>query len=293
MQNSTKTFGVLCLSSSIGLFLYWIMFLISYFMRATRFGVDTSSTNISTAIVGAVCVALFTFGLFSLKSKPSKTLVLMRNTEGKVASILSAESLRHKKVEYTNSGIKSTLKMPLPKKLCKTKSVFGVAVITAVISSYVLIALVMGTYSPFLVVSSQSMQPIINYGDLVIMRGAPSENIGVGDVIAFNVPSPYDSIAASPTVHRVVEKWTEDGEVYFKTRGDQNDNNDPWTISTENVLSKYTQYKVPYVGLIFILLATPLGFVLLASTLTLALVYNYFKKEKCKNDKRKFRKNES
>jgi signal peptidase len=116
----------------------------------------------------------------------------------------------------------------------------------------------------------------------------------VGDIIAFNVPSPYDRLAASPTVHRVVEKWTEDGGVYFKTRGDQNNNADAWTVSSENVISKYTQYKIPYIGFVFILLATPLGLALLASTIALAFVYNHFKKkENVKYDSRKFRKNKS
>jgi signal peptidase I len=241
-----------------------------------------------------VCVALFVFGLYSFKSKSSKTLVLIRNTEGKGASILSANGLSPKKAEYTNSGINSTLEMPLPKKHGKTKNVFGPAFVIALVSSYALTALMMGTYSPFLVVSSQSMQPALNYGDLVIMRGEHPENIGVGDIIAFNVPSPYDRLAASPTVHRVVEKWTEDGGVYFKTRGDQNNNADAWTVSSENVISKYTQYKIPYIGFVFILLATPLGLALLASTIALAFVYDHFKKkENVKYDSRKFRKNKS
>ena len=281
MRNSTKTFGVLCLSSSIGLFLYWIMFLIDYFMRATRFSISASSTNISTAIVGAVCVALFTLGLFSVKSKPSRPLVLMRNTKGKIASIASAESLSHKKARYTNSGIKSPLEMPLPRKTSnKTKYFYGIAMVTVVVSSYGLTALIMGTYSPLMIVSSQSMQPALNYGDLIIMRGEDSQNIDVGDVIAFNVPSPYDRLAASPTVHRVVEKWTENGEVYFKTRGDQNTNVDVWDVPAENVVAKYTQYKVPYVGFAFIFLASPLGLGLLVLIFALTFVYSHFKKKR-------------
>src|SRR4030066_1461128 len=92
MNNSTKTFGVFCLASSIGIILYWTMFLISYFLRITRFGVEVPNINASTGIMGAVCVALFTFGIISIRLKPTKnTLVLVRNAEGKVSSILQAE----------------------------------------------------------------------------------------------------------------------------------------------------------------------------------------------------------
>ena len=282
MRNSTKTFGVFCLSFSIGLFLYWTMFLISNFLRITRFGVDIPNTSASTAIIGAVCVAIFTVGVISVRSKPTKTLVLVRNAEGKGASILPAEySMTHRKTKRANSETKSAMakKALRLKKRGKAKYVLGVAVLAAPVIGYALTALMMGTYYPFMAVSSQSMQPDLNYGDLIVLRGEQARNIESGDIIAFNVPSPYDQLAASPTVHRVVEKLVENEGLYFKTRGDNNTNADAWKVPAENVVGKYVQFKIPYMGFIFIFLKTPLGLTSFALGITFAFVYDHYKKK--------------
>ncbi len=280
MRNSTKAFGIFCLSSGIGLFLYWTMFLISYFLRITRFGVEVPNINASTGIIGAVCVALFTFGIVSVRLKPTKnTLVLVRNAEGKVSSILQAErGMTQGKAKCTTIEVKSAMEAPQPRKLGKPKSILLIALLTAPVIGYASIALILGTYSPFMAVSSQSMQPTLNYGDLVVMRGEQAENIRLGDIIAFNVPSPFDKLASSPTVHRVVEKWTENDEIYFKTRGDYNNNADAWDVPAENVVGEYTQFKIPYMGFIFLFLKTPLGLALLALTVAFAFVYDHYKK---------------
>jgi signal peptidase I len=240
------------------------------------------NTSASTAIIGAVCVALFTVGVISVRSKPTKTLVLVRNAEGKVASILPAEySITYGKAKRANSEIKSAMAMEVPrlKKRSKAKYVLGVAVLAAPVIGYALTALMMGTYSPFMAVSSQSMQPTLNYGDLIVLRGEQAKNIESGDIIAFNVPSPYDRVAASPTVHRVVEKLTENEDLYFKTRGDNNINADAWEVPAENVVGKYFQFKIPYMGFIFIFLKTPLGLASFALVITFAFVYDHYKKK--------------
>lgn len=101
----------------------------------------------------------------------------------------------------------------------------------------------------------------------------------MGDVIAFNVPSPYDGVAQSPTVHRVVEKLTENGETYFKTRGDNNPDEDPWSVPAGNVIGKYAG-KVPYIGLVVLFLKSPLGLALIAILIASSLIYSYSKRGK-------------
>src|SRR3990170_6000202 len=281
MNNSTKTFGVFCLASSIGIILYWTMFLISYFMRITRFGVEIPNINTSTGIIGAVCVALFTFGIISVRSKPCKTLVMVRNAEGKVASILQAEQgITKGKAKHISPETKSGIEAPQTAKHSKAKYALGGAALTAPILGYALIALMMGTYLPLMTVSSQSMQPTLNQGDLIVLRGEQAENIDLGDIVAFNVPSPYDKLAPSPTVHRVVEKWTENEETYFKTRGDNNNDADTWEVPEENVVGKYSQFRIPYIGFVVIFLKTPLGLALLVLTVAFAFVYDHYKKKR-------------
>jgi len=54
-------------------------------------------------------------------------------------------------------------------------------------------------------------------GDLLVLQGvsAPAD-IAIGDVIVADVGQPL------PLVHRVFDMWEEEGEVYFKTKGDAN-----------------------------------------------------------------------
>jgi signal peptidase I len=247
------------------------------------------NTSASTAIIGAVCVALFTVGLISVRSKPPKTLVLVRNAEGKVASILPSEyCVTQRKIKSANYGKKTAWSIEEPlKKRGKTKHVLALAALTAPFIGYALTAVMMGTYSPFMAVTSQSMQPALNYGDLIVLNGEQAKNIEPGDIIAFNVPSPYDRLVASPTVHRVTEKLVEDDDLYFKTRGDNNVNADTWMVPAENVVGKFVQFKIPYMGFIFIFLKTPLGLASFALVIAFVYVYDHYKKkERTKLDSR-------
>lgn len=275
----TKAFGVFCLSSSTGLFLYWTMFLISNFLRVQRFGVEVPNINFSTGIIGGISVALFTFGVISVRAKTCKRLVLVRDAQGKVGSILNAEyASPPKKAELSTFNPGFAIKAPTLRKHLKNKHIIYAAVLTAIVTGYALTGIAMGTFSPIMAVSSLSMEPTFNYGDLIIIRGVLTENVQVGDIIAFNVPSPYDRLASSPTIHRVVERWTENEKVYFRTKGDGNPTADQWKLPAENVVGVYAQLKFPYMGSVVIFLKTPVGVSLLGLAVASVFLYGYYKK---------------
>jgi signal peptidase len=256
------------------------MFLISNFMRVQRFGIDVPNINFSTGVIGAVSVALFTLGVISVRSKACEKLVLVRNAEGKVCSILRSEyPSTHKKAEQSVLDLKSAIEAPKLRLHLKTRHILGIAVLIAIVSGYALIGLAMGMFSPIMAVSSQSMRPTFDYGDIIVVRGEKAENVEVGDIIAFTVPPPFDRLAASPTVHRVVEKWVENDKTYFKTKGDGNPSADSWKLPAENVVGEYTQLKVPYVGSVAIFLKTPVGLALLNLAAVSGLLYSYYKKK--------------
>jgi signal peptidase len=288
VKNTAKTFGILCLSAGTGLLLYWTMFLLSNFLRVQRFGIEIPNVNLSTGIIGAICAALLTLGTISLKSKSTSTLVMIRTAQGRVGSIVKADySAIQLKANHMKLGVKTISEMPPFRKHRKLKYIAGIAAISTVVSGYLLTGLLMGFTlqgiiaggSPLMVVSSQSMQPALNYGDLILMKGEIVDSVGVGDIIAFNVPSPYDKVAASPTVHRVVEKLSQNGEICFKTKGDGNADVDEWIVPAGNVVGVYTQNKVPYVGSLVIFLKSPLGLASLTLVLAVVFLYGYYKKK--------------
>ncbi|MCL6578984.1 MAG: signal peptidase I [Candidatus Bathyarchaeota archaeon] len=299
VKSPKRLFGIACLSSAVGLILYWVMFM-NVLPRLMRPEASTILPLMS-GVIGTASCALLYFGLSNMiesarsRGKAGGTLVLRRGEGGRVVSIGWAEAGYVVKANKANkaeapiaSEAKQVQKAQRAQKRGKSKYVgAGVLVVLALVgyvssmalAGYTFQDVARGVYSPFMVVSSGSMQPVLNYGDLIFVRNEPPERIVVGDIIAFNVPSPYDRVAASPTVHRVVDKWVEDGAVYFKTMGDNNQGEDPWNVPGENVIGKCV-WKVPYVGLAVLYLRSPYGLALIASVLAAPFIYSLLRRGK-------------
>lgn len=103
-----------------------------------------------------------------------------------------------------------------------------------------------GALSPFLVVKSGSMEPVIQVGDIIITLPVQPSEIRVGpedgDVIVFFKP-PYCGDLRYLIVHRAIEV-TEEG---FITKGDANPLPDPWgPVPPSCIVGKWTGMKIPY-----------------------------------------------
>ena len=68
-----------------------------------------------------------------------------------------------------------------------------------------------------LIVLTDSMKPEIDGGDLIICHTIEAEEIKTGDVIAFFDPA---GNGTSIVTHRVIEIVEENGELSFRTKGD-------------------------------------------------------------------------
>ena len=68
-----------------------------------------------------------------------------------------------------------------------------------------------------LIVLTDSMYPQIESGDLIICKTISAENVKVEDVISFFDPA---GNGTSIVTHRVVEIVEQNGETFFRTRGD-------------------------------------------------------------------------
>ncbi len=72
-----------------------------------------------------------------------------------------------------------------------------------------------------------SMRPVINPGDLVIVRQVDPRLLHAGELVTFRRPSEPDEIYT----HRIVSVSSSSGNVEIHTRGDANPVADPWTVS--------------------------------------------------------------
>ena len=87
-----------------------------------------------------------------------------------------------------------------------------------------------------LIVLTDSMVPEIYSGDLIICKTADAEDIAVNDVISFFDPA---GNGTSIVTHRVIEIVEDDGEIFFRTRGDNNNTEDKELVPAENLVGVY------------------------------------------------------
>ncbi|MEV7431726.1 signal peptidase I [Nocardioides sp. NPDC092400] len=90
-----------------------------------------------------------------------------------------------------------------------------------------------------------SMEPGIMPGDVVVTTPQPAADVAVGDVITYQIPVEDHRVET----HRVVEViHGEDGSVAVRTKGDNNENADPWVATLEGDIVYEMQAVVPKLG---------------------------------------------
>ncbi|MBE6642450.1 MAG: signal peptidase I [Ruminococcaceae bacterium] len=88
-----------------------------------------------------------------------------------------------------------------------------------------------------LIVLTDSMYPEIKSGDLIFCHTIDAEDIKVDDIISFFDPA---SNGKSIVTHRVIEIVDQNGEIFFRTRGDHNNTNDRELVPSVNLVGKYS-----------------------------------------------------
>lgn len=109
--------------------------------------------------------------------------------------------------------------------------------------SIVLISTLIGYRA--LVIVSGSMSPTLNVGDVVVVdTRVNSADVSVGDVIAFY-------LSRDIVVHRVVRVLNTSSGLKYVTKGDANENPDPFNVGSNALLGRYV-FKIPFMGYLWI-----------------------------------------
>ena len=96
-----------------------------------------------------------------------------------------------------------------------------------------------------LIVLTDSMYPYIESGDLIICHTEDPEKIEVGDVISFFDPAGNGS---SIVTHRVTEITEKDGQLAWKTKGDNNNTEDRLPVPADKLVAVYEGTRLPGFG---------------------------------------------
>jgi len=98
----------------------------------------------------------------------------------------------------------------------------------------------------YVVVLTDSMEPRINPGDLIVVY--PAHNVKPGDVVLYWVEL---GEATYHITHRIVGVgYDESGRLYYITKGDNRKYPDPWRVYPYQVVGKVL-FVVPYVGRLY------------------------------------------
>ena len=150
-------------------------------------------------------------------------------------------------------------------------------IVIGVVLIWFAVKVVFNVDNPFYVVSSGSMMPVLNVGDILIVKdGNTFDSLKIGDIIVFNRPQGGDRVI----VHRIIEISDRFGEKVIVTKGDANDGIIPGTdfpIREKDYIGTVA-YTVPKVGLVLKYLNPPVNYVIIAGIIGI-LIYTNMKKK--------------
>ena len=134
----------------------------------------------------------------------------------------------------------------LRKRVMKIAGKVVIGLLVAVLAGLAFIFFVPG-FNLYLV-RSQSMEPTIHMGDLII-TGPVGGQITPGEIVTFH-------LGTDLVTHRIYS----DSNGTFHTKGDAVEDPDPWTITSSDVQGRYL-FKIPYVGRFTNFVRTKVGWI--------------------------------
>lgn len=140
-----------------------------------------------------------------------------------------------------------------------------------------------GGYVP-LIVLTDSMYPEIKSGDLIICHTVDSVDVKVGDVISFFDP---EGNGTSVVTHRVTEVFSENGSLYFRTKGDANNTADRTPVPEQNLVGVF-RTRIPGVGSVSMFMQTVPGLIVcIGCPLALLIVYDILRRRRYDADRKR------
>lgn len=129
-----------------------------------------------------------------------------------------------------------------------------------------------------LIVLTDSMYPVIKSGDIIICKDIDPTDVKVGDVISFFDP---EGNGTAVVTHRVIGIITNEGNIYFRTQGDNNNAEDNASVPAENLVGIWTGTRVPFAGRVALFMQSTWGLIVCIFLPIAAFVaYEIFRRRK-------------
>jgi len=111
-----------------------------------------------------------------------------------------------------------------------------------------------------MIVLSGSMESKIHTGDLVFVRMIDPNSLNVNDIIAFR------NEENKVTTHRIVKKIEDNGEILFRTKGDNNSSEDADLVQSSKVEGIYIA-RIGMIGSFLMFMQQPIGLAIILLTI--------------------------
>ena len=128
-----------------------------------------------------------------------------------------------------------------------------------------------------MVTTTVSMLPVLNPNDMIVVELVSIDEIQEGDIIAFDSHQDMGIVA-----HRVIEVSEKDGELVADTKGDNNEEPDPWYVTDDDLIGKVKNI-IPMFGIV---LVGPVRFALVAVIIisAISMMKDYITENKSKKE---------
>jgi signal peptidase len=160
-----------------------------------------------------------------------------------IAPIRGLRDMQHTQPVLGSAPRLPKFRIPSLRKLAKTLMFIAMG---ATLTVSVLVAAATFIPSMFglktMVVTSGSMQPYLDPGDVALVRSAHANEVAIGDAISYYRPDGQGLIT-----HRVVDMQVLNGVVYFQTKGDNNLSADA-NLTPANALFGIVDGRLPKIG---------------------------------------------
>ena len=169
------------------------------------------------------------------------------------------------------------------------KVAIGITVVAVLL--VMLLPFYMGTKTyPIAIVNGNSMYPALQNGDIVLFKAANQQKIANGTVIVFVQSDTgvtlLDQLTKPIIIHRVTGSFVQwDGTIYYNTKGDNNNVNDPSAVEADHVLGTPV-LVIPKAGILMLFISSAQGLVAIIGFITIFYLGTYeakLQEEEAKN----------
>jgi signal peptidase I len=137
----------------------------------------------------------------------------------------------------------------------------------------VVLCLYLNASPAFMAVASNSMEPTLYRGDMILTSKIDPVNLKKGDIIVFKVPKQFQEQYGYPSsiCHRIVNIQTDGRSISINTKGD-GAGEDPFMVTPELIKGKQTGV-VPVIGYVLLYIRSWPGVIFVAGLNILMLIY--------------------